>query len=1337
MASCCPGVTECEHVITIGFLNTFIGSDIQDSNGNATSAAGDNTYCPTYSELTGGTLIQNWKKGATPNEDRDGIVIGGSYASNECVRREDLSMKYTRFKSLDVSASPLEIDACSGCSTLSFAHLYNRYEKKLNGSCEGSASPSVEEASDTVSGHVSYSSSNNVFSVNGNQVCVGKNNPNNNGRSNSRSTVITAKITFRGTNHTDTVTITQAGLTGTYKFWYSTYSTHDNGVTCTGGPNFGCAGGSYGATAYYYRDDWDVYRYQDKCGTNYDSDTEQRNRVNNQYRVYDTYSGSFPDNTGTGGPADTDSVSWPGYGSCSWSQSYCPPPDCPNCDCDDIVWGYGTASDTVDCTGGTVRFRNVTIPGTAITYTYDEETSACTVTTAATSETRSTSVSIGCNMTTSPKTYTGTKDNISYSISQPAGPCCTPSVTYQYETVSLTCEAHENESVRAKFTAVTVDECCSTTYPTAYTEYYTVNVGCNSGSTRYLTDSEKSNAPFLVRQAGNSTCCIPACNCDTANLNVAVTSAGASIPASGYTNSTTLGTYNNSTCLTGVTATSSENWITNISVSNGNVNATVQSNSSTENERTGIITVSGVDAYGTTCSDPFDVSQAKSAITCTCGDLTIAKTSESWDYDSTVSKDISISSASCISSITVNTLSHFNATLGTNKVTVSPKATNTGTTPYVETLTISYKASNTNCSSAVTLTQEGQVCSGVTYSFTGIPISCDAVIPVNNNRFYCDYERTEKYVDGGVCKTDYVHSTGKYIWNETSDGVSIPANTGNTTLYHTVPIYLRSDGTFFTSSSQAGGGPKIGEVSIPQVSCTTVTCIPGTDNAEDINTGNRHPFNLSCSDTAITSDHYLGAWDSQDQNVYGRNVSDSQKKNVSSEPVWGSVSNWSYYLNWLNADDMYEANGLTNSYGFKSKNANDTGSDIWVKVKHTLINQSTQPAKSDTCSEWYSWLKYSACESHTYVVYSNVEGATVDFYSNTSNHHYTTTTINNGVATAIIAYGDIKVVISKENCTFSPNVGYVTYTNDTVTLNGSCSAPVDTCKITNFGLVGDLSSVSSTSSYIGGFSTSGNCTSNWRLEHVSGDDFISNIEVRDNGGIYAAVAENTSSSPRTSIYRFTNGSVSSDSTITQLGRSVSCVGTLSLYANLNGNGASTTTGDVIGSYSTNGCTSTPTIEYISGDNFLINPYCDGNGNVLATYNYNGSGAVKNAVYGLYVNGIQLSTSSVSQATGSFTPCEADVTVSTTVNTTTHVPPTIYSVQIGKIIANCSNFDKNKVAIYFDGPTPSWVSIAINDRLEVNCNVTEPNLTGSDRTATFSIDYNDESIGGTYYIVQQH
>jgi len=60
--ACCPNGNECNHIITLGYLKEFIGDNIKDSNGNVkhvTTTKGDE-YCPTYSDLTGGTLIPNF-----------------------------------------------------------------------------------------------------------------------------------------------------------------------------------------------------------------------------------------------------------------------------------------------------------------------------------------------------------------------------------------------------------------------------------------------------------------------------------------------------------------------------------------------------------------------------------------------------------------------------------------------------------------------------------------------------------------------------------------------------------------------------------------------------------------------------------------------------------------------------------------------------------------------------------------------------------------------------------------------------------------------------------------------------------------------------------------------------------------------------------------------------------------------------------------------------------------------------------------------------------------------------------------------------------------------------
>lgn len=508
MANCCPG-TECQRIITIDYLNTFIGNDLQDSSGNAmhvTHQSGD-TYCPTYGELTGGTLVQNWKQGTTANGDRDGVVIGGTYADNQCVKQEDLSMKYTRFKELDVSASPLTIPACSGTSTLSFVHKYTRWEKKHNNTCEGTTSTSgVVE--DTAASEVAYSSSNNVFTISGNIVSVGKNNPNANGRSDSRKTTIGALVTFRGTDYTDTIVITQLGLTGSYEFWVTDYYIYNKRTECNGGPEFICSGGSYSAVAKHDRDDWDIYRWVDECGETYNTDTEKRNERTTQNITYDTYSSSFSDVSGTETEVDRyDNKSWAGYGDgCTWHQYCAPLAPCP----DYKEWGEVNVTGTLPCTGGTVSFtRNV--PYTAYTGYY--ENNECRYSTSASSSSVTISVSATCNKTTSSNVMTGTINHINYTVTQDAGPCCTTARTLTYEPVYIDCEAATNLKVNTVYTAATRDTCCNMSYPTGRTADYLVNVECNPGAARSLSSTEKGGAPFEVIQRGACQCdCIGTCN---------------------------------------------------------------------------------------------------------------------------------------------------------------------------------------------------------------------------------------------------------------------------------------------------------------------------------------------------------------------------------------------------------------------------------------------------------------------------------------------------------------------------------------------------------------------------------------------------------------------------------------------------------------------------------------------------------------------------------------------------------------------------------------------------------------------------------------------------------
>lgn len=340
-------LNECDHIITIGYLKSFIGTEIHSSGDDSRLYVNndDDTYCPTYAELTGGTLIQNWSQGSTPNGDRDGIVVGGSYANNQCVREGDLSMKYTRFKSFSISAKKTTLSQCGDSSTLSFSHLYTRYTKSHSSDCE-STNTASSEVSDTALSEVTYTSSNNVFSISKPTVSVGVNNPNGNGRANSRSTTITGSITFRNHQHTDTVGITQSALGGEYVYWttgHTEYYSYNN-LTISKS-SFDCSGGNWTATGYYTKHDWNIYRWKDDCNNYYNSDTITGDDTypTTSITVDNGSVGSIDCSTLTGNYSHTETAAtWGGY-NVTWTQT------CKKCNCENYT-AYTYTDVTASCT---------------------------------------------------------------------------------------------------------------------------------------------------------------------------------------------------------------------------------------------------------------------------------------------------------------------------------------------------------------------------------------------------------------------------------------------------------------------------------------------------------------------------------------------------------------------------------------------------------------------------------------------------------------------------------------------------------------------------------------------------------------------------------------------------------------------------------------------------------------------------------------------------------------------------------------------------------------------------------------------------------------------------
>jgi hypothetical protein len=143
--------------------------------------------------------------------------------------------------------------------------------------------------------------------------------------------------------------------------------------------------------------------------------------------------------------------------------------------------------------------------------------------------------------------------------------------------------------------------------------------------------------------------------------------------------------------------------------------------------KTGTVTVSYIahDGESTTqCSKTFGLNQGIEA--CTCDSVSISPTSYSWSYNDTTPKDVTITSANCITSITTGgSLSHFTASLGSNKVTVRPNGNNISTSDYAETLNITYSFGSpvSSCTKTVSLTQTSQGCSCGALTMSTSPMS--------------------------------------------------------------------------------------------------------------------------------------------------------------------------------------------------------------------------------------------------------------------------------------------------------------------------------------------------------------------------------------------------------------------------------------------------------------------------------------------------------------------------------------------------------------------------------------------------------------------------------------
>lgn len=363
--ACSDYQTECLRVVTIGYLKRFIGQSgssslIKDSSNENVSkliSRTDDTYCPTYGELIGGGIIQNWKQGDTPNGDRDGIVVnstwaGGSsaYATNQLVDQKDLSMKYTRWKTFTVSSPSGDIGQCGGNKSVSYVHQYTRYNKTMDSSC--SVSTTSATVSDTTNSEVTWTGCNWITVNRDTLVATAVRQPETR-TADRRCCSVKGQITFRGTAHSDTTSICQEALGGYWVLSGRAYT--DITITASTTSPFGCDGGSFSltGTGYFY----DRYFWKDNCNTEYrTSPFDDRHGTESAGST----SSTFTEVSCCDGDYSTDktlSLTYHGHSkSYTFSQS-CPgcedDPDCKPCEGHEVTIEYDKEP---SCTGGTVTF---------------------------------------------------------------------------------------------------------------------------------------------------------------------------------------------------------------------------------------------------------------------------------------------------------------------------------------------------------------------------------------------------------------------------------------------------------------------------------------------------------------------------------------------------------------------------------------------------------------------------------------------------------------------------------------------------------------------------------------------------------------------------------------------------------------------------------------------------------------------------------------------------------------------------------------------------------------------------------------------------------------------
>lgn len=229
--------TNCNKIVNVKYVKDFIGSDLKDNTGGTISVkypySGTTALCPTYSDFDGGYVVQKCSTGSTTaRSNKDGIniriKIGEDYGTYQLIKQESLIKEYTRFNSFSISANKSSLPGSGGTVNLSYSNKYIVHRVTMNSNC--STADTTGNTTDTQDTGVTWSTS--VGSISNKVLTVGAN-----PSSSQRTITVTGTTSFRGTSHTDTLTITQSAGTDCTKYEVTPYGP-GTGIT----DNSGCGG---------------------------------------------------------------------------------------------------------------------------------------------------------------------------------------------------------------------------------------------------------------------------------------------------------------------------------------------------------------------------------------------------------------------------------------------------------------------------------------------------------------------------------------------------------------------------------------------------------------------------------------------------------------------------------------------------------------------------------------------------------------------------------------------------------------------------------------------------------------------------------------------------------------------------------------------------------------------------------------------------------------------------------------------------------------------------------------------------------------------------------------